>query len=65
MLEHDKIELINDAIIQYSIICPLYKNKSLSADDHFTVIECDNQKKMIFWFNTEDNSTHVTIKILN
>lgn len=52
-MAHLKKQLINEAIENYSKIEPCPK----CGDWHnsFTIIG----KKLFFWFNTEDHSTHV------
>jgi hypothetical protein len=48
-----KERMIRQAMTQYGSICPLPHKTSFS--DCFT---CGNNT-LIFWFNTEDNSTHL------
>lgn len=59
----DRKELIQKAINKYKNIFPVRKNKSLKQG--FTTFEEDNDViKLLFWFNTSDNSTHMISKIL-
>ena len=52
-----KQDLIKQAKKAYKQIYPCGARSSLS--DCFTAI--DNGKKIVFWFNTEDNNTHVLV----
>lgn len=52
-----KHHLIKKARQTYSKISPCGTKTSLF--DCFTIIE--NGKKLVFWFNTPDNSTHVMV----
>jgi len=61
-----KEELIQQAIKKYDKILPVKNSFSLSADESFTIFDTNGKVRIVFWFNTEDNSTHVIQKeILN
>lgn len=57
-----KEDLIQQAIKKYKKILPVTNSLSLSADESFTVFENKGKVKILFWFNTEDKSTHVVQK---
>lgn len=52
-IEKIKKEMITEALDQYEKIFPTAGKSDLS--DCFTI----SRSKLIFWFNTEDESTHV------
>ena len=52
-----KLELIEKARKTYKRIYPCGARSSLS--ECFTPI--DNGRKVVFWFNTQDNNTHVLV----
>lgn len=55
-LSEEKIELIEEAKRKYEKIY-LCVNKTI--DESFTE---GNNGKILFWFNTEDKSTHMTVR---
>lgn len=60
-LQHLKEELIQEAIDKYGKIFPAGSKKNL--DDCFTIDDIDeNDHELGFWFNTEDNNTHLLSK---
>ena len=54
-----QLRLIEKAIAKYKKIFPCGGNGQL--EDCFTV----TKNKLFFWFNTEDNNTHVIEEILS
>ncbi len=54
-----KTDLISEARDHYSVIFPC--GDKVSFDECFT----SNGDQLLFWFNTEDQSTHVMTKTLS
>ena len=56
-----KLELIREARKTYKQIYPCGARSSLA--ECFTA--ADNGRKLVFWFNTRDNNTHVLVGEIN
>jgi len=54
-----KIKMISEATKNFNTIYPC--GNKMTFDDCFTT----NEDQLLFWFNTEDQSTHVMTKSLN
>jgi len=54
-----KLKMISEAAKNYHSIYPCGNNRDL--EECFTMYE----DQILFWFNTEDNSTHVISKSIN
>jgi hypothetical protein len=60
-LETIKTKIINEAIKNYGDkITPCYRKKTLLKC--FTIETLNNTLKIIFWFNTPDQTTHMITK---
>ncbi len=58
-MSEEKMRLIQKAIDEHERIFPC--GSAALLDDCFTV----NEDKLLFWFNTEDDSTHLLEEVLN